>query len=764
MIESRNPRRYLAPTLMACAVAGAGVGAEAGAAAPAGHPELTIDRLFDAPALAGPTIVGLQIAPDGSRVTYLQGKSDDPDRLDLWEYDVRHARPRLLVDSRILAPTPGTLSDEERGRRERQRKAALSGIVEYSFAPTGRALLFPLDGKLFYYDLGRPAAEAVRQIGGRDGFATDATISPRGGYVAYVRDQNLYAYDLGSGNEKSLSSDGGGPIKNGMAEFVAQEEMDRSTGYWWAPDDARIAYVRVDESPVTLTQRFEIAADNVATFEQRYPAAGGANVRVQLQVVDLRSGATTRIDLGRDEDIYLARVDWLPDGRTLAVQRESRDQKTLDLLFADVTTGRSRVVLTETSDTWIELHDELTFLKKSREFIWASARDGYRHLYLYADDGRLIRPLTAGAWNVDDLRARAIKAVDETHRQVYFTATEAGPLERQLYRTSLDTAEPRHVERLSQRAGLHGIAMASNARFYVDTFNSVDQPPQVSLHDANGRLTGYLRENALDGHHPDAPYLADNAVPEFGTLQAADGQTLQYRIFKPPHFDATQRHPAIVEVYGGPGVQRVTNSWTGSAFTQILTRAGYVVFQLDNRGSAFRGTAFQAPIHGRLGEVEVADQVAGARWLGAQPFVDPARIGVWGWSYGGYLTLMLLFKAPDVFRAGAAGAPVTDWSLYDTHYTERYLGRPQDNAAGYEASAVLPYAPGLTGKLLLLHGMADDNVLFLHTTKLLRKLQDLGKPFEVMVYPGAKHGLIRQHDGRHAYATIKRFFDEQLRR
>jgi dipeptidyl-peptidase-4 len=278
-----------------------------------------------------------------------------------------------------------------------------------------------------------------------------------------------------------------------------------------------------------------------------------------------------------------------------------------------------------------------------------------------------------------------------------------------------------------------------------------------------GSLKAWLLENRLDAKHPDAPYLAENAVAEFGTLTAADGQTLYYKLFKPPHFDPAKRYPAIVDVYGGPGVQRVNNDWQGSSFTQILTRAGYVVFTLDNRGSAHRGTAFQAPIHDKLGDIEVADQVLGARWLGSQSFVDPARIGVWGWSYGGYMTLNLMFKAPEVFRTGVAGAPVTDWTLYDTHYTERYLDRPQDNAAGYAASAALPYAKDLKGSLLVMHGLSDDNVLFLNSTKLFRKLQDLSKPFDVMVYPGGKHGLMRQNDGRHGYKMVKRFFDEHLK-
>jgi dipeptidyl-peptidase-4 len=756
MAEFLSSGRYLAPALVACAAATA---PHAGAARAA---ELTIDRLFDAPALAGPTIVGVSISPDGSSVTYLQGKAEDKDRLDLWAYDLNTRHARLLVDSRVLAPVDAPLSDEEIGRRERRRTAALSGILEYSFAPSGRALLFPLDGKLYYYDLSKTPQKAVLALTPPGAFATDASISPRGGYVAYVRDQNLHVYDLAAHTDRPLTQDGGGTIKNGLAEFVAQEEMGRSSGYWWAPDDRHVAFVRVDESPVKPTQRFEIAADNVAAFAQRYPTTGGPNVSVRLGVSDVRTGAVTWIDLGSDPDIYLARVDWLPDGRTLAIQRESRDQRRLDLLFADIGSGAGRLVLSETSASWIELNNEISFLKKTPEFVWASERDGFTHLYLYGYDGKLRRPLTAGKWCVDDFRARAIKGIDEQKRMIYFSATEKSPVERQLYRASLDGGDPARPVRVSAEDGVHTVVMSRRAHFYVDTYTSRSQPPQVSLRSSDGSLITYLVENRLDEHHPDAPYAADNAVPEFGTIAAADGQALYYRVFKPAHFDPAKRYPAIVDVYGGPGVQRVLDSWTGASFTQILTRAGYVVFQLDNRGSAARGTAFQAPIQGHLGEVEVADQVQGARWLSAQGYVDPARIGVWGWSYGGYMTLMLMFKEPELFKVGISGAPVTDWSLYDTHYTERYLGKPQDNAAGYETSAVFRYAKDLRGKLLVMHGMSDDNVLFLNSTKLFRRLQDLGKPFDIMVYPGGKHGLIRQHDGRHAYATILAFFNSNL--
>ena len=747
-----RPRRYLAPALMACASVTAPHAAE-----------LTIDRLFDPPSLAGPVLSGLQLSPDGSRVTYLKGKPDQKDRLDLWEYNLQDGGSRILVDSAALTSGKDKLSDEELNRRERQRTAALTGIVEYSFASSGQAILFPVDGKLFYYYLSRRAENPLLQIAHSPGFATDATISPRGRYVAYIVDQNLYAYDIAARQENRLTVDGAGPIKNGMAEFVAQEEMGRSTGYWWSPDDARIAFTRIDETPVKVTQRFEISADNVASFAQRYPEAGGANVSLRLGVVDVHTGATRWMDLGSDEDFYLARVNWLPDGKTLAIQRESRDQRRLDLLFADTATGKSRLVLTETSQSWIELNDEITFLKRSPTFIWASMRDGFEHLYLYDYSGRLLHRITAGNWNVDDFRARAIKGVDERHQLVYFTATEKTPLERHLYSAPLNSEVPGQLKRISSADGVHDITMTPNAKVYVDTLTSTMQPPQTAIRSVNGALIGYLQENRLDAQHPDAPYVSDNSIPEFGELTAVDGQILHYRLFKPSHFDPKKHYPAVVDVYGGPGVQRVLNNWNGGSFTQILTRAGFVVFQLDNRGSAFRGTAFQAPIQRRLGEIEVADQVLGARWLASQPFVDSHRIGVWGWSYGGYMTLLLMFKAPDIFRAGVSGAPVTDWTLYDTHYTERYLGTPQANPQGYEMSSALAYAKNLTGNLLVIHGMADDNVLFLNSTKLFRVLQDLNKPFDVMVYPGAKHGLLRQPDGRHAYSMILNFFKDKLK-
>lgn len=740
------------------------------AATTAGAEQLTLERIFAAPDLSGASLRAPQISPDGRLVTYLRGKDTDAGRLDLWAYDIGARRHRLLVDSAALVPREGTLSAEEAQRRERQRTAALSGIVEYQFSRDAKRLLVPLGGDLYVYDLAAPADRAVRRITATPAYETDAKFSPRGRYVSFVRDQDLVVHDLDTGAERAITTGGEGLVSYATAEFIAQEEMGRSTGYWWSPDDARIAFTRVDESPVAEVERFEIFADTVRVIRQRYPAAGAANARVQLFVTGLEPGATrVEVDLGADPDIYLARVDWFPDGRRLAVQRQSRDQRTLTLLAADAVSGATRELLTERGAAWVDLHDELTFLKKSSRFIWASSRSGFQHLYLYDNDGTLVRALTAGEWNVvGDGNRRALRGVDEARGLVYFMANADTPLERHLYSVPLGTAvaSPR---RITAAGGWHSVAMAEDARVFLDTFSTPERPPSVTLRDAAGRELAVMVANDLDARHPYTLYLDQHAPTEFGTLQAEDGQTLYYQLIKPRDLVPGRRYPVIVDVYGGPESQDVRRAWNNSARSndgfihQYLARQGYVVFSLDNRGTGARGVRFETALHRQLASVEVADQLRGVEFLKTLPFVDPARIGIVGWSYGGYMALMCAMQTPGTYAAAVAGAPVTDWRLYDTHYTERYLGTPQDNPEGYRRGNVMTHAAGLAGPLLVIHGMADDNVLFTHSTALFKTLQDLGKPFDIMAYPGSKHGLLRSPGtGLHGWRTIKQFFDEKL--
>lgn len=725
---------------------------------PAHAEKLTLEAITGSAPLTGPTLTRPQVAPDGSRVTFLRGKDSDRNRLDLWEYDIASGQTRLLVDSSVVLPGDEVLSDEEKARRERQRIAALSGIVDYQWSPDGKALLFPLGGELYFYDLAKSGKDAVRKLTNGGGFATDPKISPKGGFVSFIRDRNLWVIALANGRETQLTRDGSDTIGNGVAEFVADEEMDRHTGYWWAPDDSAIAFARIDETPVPIQKRYEVYPDRTEVIEQRYPAAGDANVLVQLGVIAPKAAAKpTWIDLGAEKDIYLARVDWR-DPQRLTFQRQSRDQKKLELIETTLATGKQRTLVTETSKTWVPLHNDLRFLKDGR-FLWSSERSGFEHLYVASEDGKTVTPLTQGDWVVDGLLA-----IDEGAGLAYVSGTRDSATETHVYALPLSSGEPR---RLTQAAGVHAASFARNASVFVDSWSSGTVLPQIELFKADGtKLATLLKNDAADAGHPYAKYLAAHQPTTFGTLTAADGSTpLHYSLIKPANFDPKKKYPVVVFVYGGPAAQTVTRAWPGRSdafFNQYLAQQGYVVFSLDNRGTPRRGAAFGGALYGKQGTVEVDDQLRGVEWLKSQPFVDPARIGVHGWSNGGYMTLMLLAKHSEAYACGVSGAPVTDWALYDTHYTERYMDLPKANEAGYREASVFTHLDGLRAKLLLIHGMADDNVLFTNSTKLMSDLQKRGTPFELMTYPGAKHGL-RGSDLLHRYRLTEDFFARCLK-
>ncbi|QNR97174.1 S9 family peptidase [Stenotrophomonas sp. 169] len=724
----------------------------------AAHAEkLTLEAITGSLPLSGPTLMKPKVAPDGSQVSFLRGKDSDRNQLDLWTYDIASGQTRLLVDSKVVLPGTETLSDEEKARRERQRIAAMTGIVDYQWSPDARSLLFPLGGKLYLYDLQKQGSAAVRQLTHGEGFATDAKLSPLGGFVSFIRARNLWVIDLASGAQRQLTTDGSATIGNGVAEFVADEEMDRHTGYWWAPDDSAIAFARIDESPVPVQKRYEVYPDRTDVIEQRYPAAGDANVRVQLGVIAPVAGSPPRwIDLGTDPDIYLARVDWR-DPKHLSFQRQSRDQRQLDLVETALDSGAQRVLAHETSKTWVPLHNSLRFLADG-SLLWSSERSGFEHLYRIDKAGKA-RALTHGDWPVDELLA-----VDEAAGQVFFRAGVESSRESQIYSVPLQGGA---LKKLSQAPGMHSASFARNASVYVDSWSNTRTPPQIELFRANGEKIATLVSNDLDDpSHPYARYKDAQLPVEFGTLTAADGRTpLHYSVIKPADFDSAKRYPVAVYVYGGPASQTVTDAWPGRGdhlFNQYLAQQGYVVFSLDNRGTPRRGRDFGGALYGKQGTVEVADQLRGVEWLQKQPWVDPGRIGVQGWSNGGYMTLMLLAKASNRYACGVAGAPVTDWGLYDTHYTERYMDLPTRNEAGYTEARVLTHIDGLRSRLLLIHGMADDNVLFSNSTVLMSALQKRGQPFELMTYPGAKHGLSGA-DALHRYRVAEDFLGRCLK-
>lgn len=723
---------------------------------------LTPERMFASPALSGPAARGVAVSPDGRWVTWLKASPDNQYKLDLWIAPTTGGDPRLLVSGDAVEPQGAALTEEELSRRERQRVAVLSGVVAYDWDEQSAHLLIPAGGALYLADALHGAT--IRLPTGGSGIL-DAQISPLGRWVSYVRDHNLYVLDLDGGGERAITTEGKGPVSFGVAEFVAQEEMGRYTGAWWSPGDTAIAYTRVDDSPVEIVERLEIGAQGSTIAPQRYPRAGTPNARVTLFVQSLAGGGPpVKVDLGDNPDIYLARVHWSADGRDLFVERQSRDQTQLDLLRANPATGATRVILTEHQRPWIDLNDDFHALKDGT-FIWGSARTGAHQLYLYDRDGALVRVITsgptphAGGGGGAGVRAPGVAGVDEQRGLVYLMASEETPLERQLYVVSY--REPGPPRPITAGHGWWTAVMPKSATTFIGYYSDPATPPQSALYDPAGRLLRWIERNPLDENHPFHPYADRYPAPEFGLLKSSDGQDLHYVLMKPVGFDPSRRYPAIVEVYGGPHVQTVTRSWR-SPSEKLYLEAGYVLFQLDNRGSANRDVRFETAIAGRLGSVEVDDQVVGLNWLRDQPFVDGGRIGVTGWSYGGYMALRMMTDPRTHLTAGAAGAPPTDWREYDTHYTERYLGSPQTERAAYDAAAVIPRLGALSGRLLLLQGMADDNVQISNAFAVMADLQGRSVPFDLMLFPGQRHGIQGESRQLQLWRTYLEFFARQL--
>jgi dipeptidyl-peptidase-4 len=717
-------------------------------APPPGVPQkkLTIERIFASPPISGQTPRLLKLSPDGRYAALLQPRKEDRERFDLWAMDTSTGKLRMLVDSTKIGG--GEISEAEKMRRERARVGGSKGIVEYEWAPDGTSILAPVDGDLYLADV---ATGAVRRLTSTLATEIDAHVSEGGRFVSFVRDQNLYAIDLASGAERALTTEGKGTVTCGTAEFVAQEEIDRRTGTWWAPNDSRVAVECYDEAKVQVVTRAAIGASGTKTFEQRYPAAGTPNVAVTLWLMNPDGTGRAKVDLGSDPDIYLARVDGAKDGRTLYVQRESRNQKRLDLLAVDPSTGASRPVLTETAKTWINLNDDFHPLRDG-SFIWGSERSGFHHLYRWVD-GKLTA-ITTGDWSMTGL-----VGVDERDHRLFFTGNKDAVLESHVY--SVDYLKPAEPRRLTEAGYWNPADMDKAGTRLLVTRSSTDQPPQTYLADASGKRIAWVEENRLDASHPYAPYMAAHRAVKFGTLEAADGSTLHWEMITPP-LEAGKKYPVFFEHYGGPGSQQVKRAWM-TPMAQYWVGKGWIYFQVDNRGSPNRGRAFEDQIYHAMGGVEVEDQAAAARWLQKQPYVDARRIATSGWSYGGYMSLKMLEKAPKgLYAAAIVGAPVTRWELYDTHYTERFLGNPAVDPKPYKTSDAQNGALKIDEPFLLIHGMSDDNVVFRNSTMLADELQAANRPFAMMFYGGQTHRAAGEGRQAHVQNTIERFLDEKV--
>ena len=716
---------------------------------------LELARIFADPPLAGRPPSQLAFSPDGRRVTFLRASEEDSDVLDLWAMELPDGAPRPLVRSvDVVDKAAMRVSEEERMALERKR-IHQQGITSYRFCgESGRALLFPLSGDLYHVKLhdegeGKPVVKRLT----RDGEAKlDPKCSPKGRYVSFTKERDLYLIEVSTRKTRRITKSRSPTRSYGVAEFIAQEEMGRYEGTFFSPDERYLAYTDVDERSVSVKLRPFIYSDRTEMFAQRYPAAGEKNAKVRVIVLDLKTKKRVALKLPK-EDGYVARVGFATAG-TVYVVWQSRDQRRVVLFGGSAPDFWLMPLLEEIEEAWVELHDDLHFLGDGTRFVWSSEREGAKRLYLAEVGKKDLTPLTPGEDPVVEL-----VGVDEKEGRVYYTRATDRSLERHLFSCTLRGDDER---RLTHDPGVHDVTFGAGG-YLVDRASSFGVPPRIRLLSQAGEVVRAIDDEA-------AAELSRYAQPEaaFLTVPAEDGTEMNALLLPPIVRHEGRGYPVIVYVYGGPTAQLVSKSWMRLyPFFVHLTQNGYGVFIVDNRGTSHRDRAFTRALKGRVGDLEVRDQQHAARELLAKTdWVDRERIGVFGWSYGGYVSALSVLDENTPFRAAVAVAPVTDWSLYDTHYTERYLGSPAANAEAYARASVLPKAKNLaSGKraLFLLHGMADDNVLFQHSLQLVSALQRESVPFDLMVYPGRAHGLSGKDTQLHVFRSIVSFFDRELK-
>ncbi|MDE3058986.1 MAG: DPP IV N-terminal domain-containing protein [Bacteroidota bacterium] len=715
----------------------------------AGVPEkkLTLQDIFASSKFRGKSLAEIHWMHDGKRFSYLDYDSVSKSR-SMWIYSVKTKSRSVFLKGSDLKK--GGDSSEFSMRNyiwsPNEDKILFTGIVPARTLESG--------GNFSMYDL---ATKKFSQLTNSSEEQKNIAFSPDGTMIGFVRANNLFVMDLATKKETQLTFDGAEHIINGQFDWVYQEEFAIISGWRWSPDSKRIAFWRLDENRVPEYTITEWDSLHLKLIHQRYPKAGDPNSIVKIGIADVAAGKVVWADVehgakggsGNDDDIYIPRIQWTQDNNMLAIEKLNRAQNKLDLLFADASTGSTKLILTENADKWIDIRDDLTFLKNN-QFIWSSERDGYLHFYLYDKNGKLVNQITKGQWQID-----GYYGVDERSKTLYYSSTETSPLERQIFRIRLDGT---HKEQLTQIDGVHTATFSADHKFFLDHYSNLTTPPCIVLRNDDGKEI----DKVVSG---EIPALKEYALPatKLISFTTSDGVSLNASITVPEDFDSTKKYPVLFYVYGGPGSQLVTDSWNRDMmWNTYLTEHGYILFTVDNRGTGARGRDFEQVVFHHLGKWEVHDQIEGAKYLAALPYVDKGRIGIWGWSYGGYMASMVILHGADYFKTAVAVAPVTHWKFYDTIYTERYMGTPEENPEGYEESAPLNDAAELKGNFLLIHGTSDDNVHFQNSADFVTALHNANKQFSFMIYPDKNHSIFGGNTRWNLFTLITNFILEKL--
>lgn len=745
--------------------------------------QLTIDRIFRRGDFASEPLPSVHWLADGR--SYLDVRPDPQGGSDIVRVDLATGRATTLADASQLVDERGqridvediTLSDDESKallfhNSVRVWRSNTRGVYHVIDFRTGKLTPIaqittpgagvsresdttqaPMLGKQPPSFLGRGLASGAAD----PELQMFAKFSPDGRQVAFVRGNNLWVTDLATGRSRALTTDGSDDVINGTTDWVYEEELGLRDAFRWSPDSRQIAYWRFDQSAVpAYPMENDLAGQYPTVSVLRYPKAGAPNSRVKVGVLDVAAPAATRwIDVGADTGLYIARMDWVGND-SLVVQRLPRKQNRVDVLMASAATGGTRLVLSDSDSAYVNVEGEaLTWLPGQRQFLWRSDRSGWQQFYLYDRSGRLVRQVTRDGADVLEL-----EGIDAGRRQAYFQVAAPDPTQRQVYRYALDRAGA--AQRVTTTAGAHDLTIGPGARYAVDFHSTISAPYTATAYALPSMKV--VRPMAENRELREKLAALDVRAPQFFKLPMPDGTLLDaYRIV-PANFDSTKHYPVLMYVYGGPAAPTVVDSWGGSRYLwhQLLAQHGYVVVSVDNRGAAWRGRDFRKVTQYHLGMHESSDQVDAAKWLARQSWVDPQRIGLWGWSYGGYMTTLTLGRGGDVFKAGIAVAPVTDWRYYDSIYTERYMWIPQENEAGYTESASLSHAGGMRARLLLAFGTGDDNVHPQNSIALTQKMEEANVDFRMLLYPNKTHAIAGPVAQSHLFGSMTRFIIENL--
>jgi len=692
----------------------------------------------------GPGLARVEWRPGRQEISYLKRPGSGQGAggsASIYLYDVASGKESVL-----LAPPSETAQGEK------------PNFASYQWSPNGDSLLFQGEKEIWIYDL---AASQMKSLLKESAPIEHVTFSPSGECLAFVEENNLFVLDIKTGHRERLTNDGNDHVMNGKFDWVYEEELsNRATGqaYEWSPDGKKIAYLRLDDAPVPQYPLTHYLSDHVDLTEERFPQAGDPNPVPSFHVVSLEGSRpqTWTASVPKSVEYFGPSVSWTPNSKAVAFLTLDRAQDELQVHLWDAAAGGDRLLLTEKDAYWINSLEAPRFLADNQRFLWLSERDGWLHLYLYGNDGKLQKQLTRGDWMIDRpvFSNTPIIGVDEKSGWAYFAATTPDPRERHLYRVRIAGGSP---QPLTPQPGVHGLDLSPDGQYLLDQFSSLNDPPETRLLKADGSPVAVLNKQTS---HLDEYALGKTELVE---VKAADGATLYARLVKPPDFDPAKKYPVIINVYGGPHVQLIENRWGLTSLSDHLyAEQGFIIWSLDNRGSWGRGHAWETRVFKNLGHYELEDQLVGVAYLKSLPFVDPHRIGITGWSYGGYMTLFALSHAPEVFKCGAAGGSVTHWKFYDSIYTERYMRTPQENPEGYKTASPLVAADKLKAKVLLIHGTDDDNVHMQNTLNFVEGLVKARTPFELYIQPGEQHGFGSDPARLYLVQRMLEFFKQNL--